>query len=66
MVKVSIIIVNFNTKLLLDQCISSIYEQCRSNNYEIIVVDNCSNDGSIDFIRSKYNNIKVIKNFKNY
>ena len=66
MVKVSIIIVNFNTKLLLDQCISSIYEQCRSNNYEIIVVDNCSNDGSIDFIRSKYNNVKVIKNFKNY
>ena len=38
MIKVSIIIVNYNTKELLDNCIESVYEKCTSKNFEIIVL----------------------------
>lgn len=47
-VNVSIIIVNYNTLHVLRPCLDSIIEQTRDINYEIIVVDNGSTDGSIE------------------
>lgn len=52
MVDVSIIIVNYNTKQLLEDCVKSIYEKTFDVNFEIIIVDNNSNDGSQEFIRN--------------
>lgn len=66
MIEVSIIIVNFNTKELLDKCIESIYSECNGNNYEIIVVDNNSDDDSIKMIIEKYPEVITVKNDKNY
>lgn len=66
MIKASIIIVNYNTKKLLDNCVESIYKKCISKNYEIIVVDNDSSDGSCDMITQKYKNVILIKNKVNY
>lgn len=43
---ISVIIVNYNTKQLTAQCISSVKEYTHSVEYEIIVVDNASTDGS--------------------
>lgn len=54
MVDVTIIIVNYNTKQLLGDCIQSIYEKTFDVNYEIIIVDNASNDGSQEFIRKNF------------
>jgi hypothetical protein len=51
---VSAIIVNWNTKELLRNCIASIYEQAGSVNYEIIVIDNASSDGSCEMVRSEF------------
>ena len=46
--KVSVIIVNYNTLHVLRPCLESIIEQTASIDYEIIVVDNGSTDGSIE------------------
>lgn len=45
-INVSVIIVNYNTHKLLEQCLSSIFQQTRGCNYEVIVVDNNSSDDS--------------------
>lgn len=47
---VSIIIVNYNTKDLLCQCIDSIYDKTYNLEFEIIVVDNDSTDGSKEYL----------------
>lgn len=61
---VSIIIVNYNTKNLTANCIDSIFALTYEVSFEIILVDNASTDGSIDFF-NKDQRIKFIKNSKN-
>lgn len=63
--KLSIIIVSFNTKNVLDKCISSIIESNTKSHYEIIVIDNASHDGSVEMLEEKYSDVKLIKNDKN-
>ena len=66
MVDISVIIVNFNIKDIVDACIESIYKSNNTNlNIEIFFVDNHSIDGSPDFIRQKYPDVKVIENDSN-
>lgn len=47
---ISIIIVNFNSDQLLQECIASIKKHIVSVEFEIVVVDNASTDGSVDFL----------------
>ena len=54
---VSIIIVNYNTKELLYDCINSIYDKTQGVSFEIIVVDNASTDGSREFINSNFKDL---------
>jgi len=49
---VSIIIVNYNTKKITNDCIQSIISKTSGLDYEIIVVDNASTDGSREFFES--------------
>lgn len=58
---VSIIIVNYNTKDLLAQCIRSIVEKTFGIEYEIIVVDNDSHDGSVQMLRDEFPKVKIIE-----
>jgi len=55
----SIIIVNYKTKALLKQCLDSIF------NYEIIVVDNDSRDGSAEMVEKEFPKVELIKNKEN-
>lgn len=57
---------NYNTKEITEKCISLIKENLRIKDYEIIIVDNDSNDGSIEFLKSRYNDIIYISNPQNY
>lgn len=57
--KLSIIIVNYNTKILLRNCLDSIIDHATNVDYEIVVVDNASSDGSQDMIREMYPRIKL-------
>ena len=62
---VSIILVSYNTKELTKNCIKSIYEKTFGINYEILVVDNNSLDGSVEMIKKEFPNVTLIKNQKN-
>ncbi len=62
---VSIIIVNYNTKALILNCIKSIYQFTHEIKIEIIVSDNCSIDGSIDAIKCVFPDVVIIDNKKN-
>lgn len=63
---VSVIIVNYNTLELTKNTINSVIEKTRDLNYEIILIDNASEDGSIKFFEKEYKNkIIFIKNNEN-
>jgi GT2 family glycosyltransferase len=62
---ISIIIVNWNTKDLLNNCLNSIRATISSIEYEIIVVDNASYDGSAALLREKWPHVIPIQNEEN-
>jgi len=63
---ISIIIVNYNVKDFILNCINSIETHCSMKPaYEIIIIDNSSSDGSVDAIRNKRPHITLIENKKN-
>ncbi len=58
----SIIIVNWNTKDLLLQCLESIYQTTKRIEMEVFVVDNGSTDGSIAAAKERFLEVKFIQN----
>ncbi len=62
---VSIIIVNYNTKRLLADCLNSIYEQTKDISFEVIVSDNGSKDGSIEMLKDNFPQVILIENNAN-
>lgn len=62
MLKVSVIIVNWNTKELLGSCLSSLKREMKSIPHEVIVVDNASVDDSVNFIKDNYRGVRLISN----
>lgn len=62
----SIIIVNYNTKDLLEDCLVSVFKAVTpKNGLEVIVVDNNSSDGSQEMVSRKFKEIKLIRNESN-
>jgi hypothetical protein len=61
----SVIIVNWNTRKLLEDCLTSIYKFTKNIGFEVIVVDNNSNDGSKKNVEIKFPKVKLIANKKN-
>ena len=57
--KISIIIVNWNGKHLLEECLISVEKQ-GYNNFNTILVDNGSIDGSVEFIKERFPKVDVI------
>ncbi|HMQ79125.1 MAG TPA: glycosyltransferase family 2 protein, partial [Ignavibacteria bacterium] len=54
MIDISVIIVNYNVKELLEQCINSIFSASAGLKVEVIIVDNNSFDGSVEFLKNKF------------
>ena len=63
--KVSVIIVSYNCKAFLDYCIQSVIKALNNIDGEIIVFDNSSLDGTVEFIESKNYNLRLIKSENN-
>ena len=63
--KLSIIIVNYNVKHFLEQCLKSVEKALISLDSEVIVVDNNSVDGSVKMIKDKFPSVKLIANKQN-
>lgn len=62
---VSIIIVAWNVREMLRDCLKSVYEQTVGISFEVIYVDNASEDGSVDMVTKEFPKVKVIKNAEN-
>jgi hypothetical protein len=62
---ISVIILNWNGRDHLYECLSSVLKQTY-NEYEVIVVDNGSTDGSQEYIRSMFPSVNLICNDQNY
>lgn len=63
--KISVIIVNFNTQKLLKDCLSSLFEKNKKVKMEVIVVDNASSDGSAEMVERFFPKLILIENKKN-
>ncbi|MBU4223245.1 MAG: glycosyltransferase family 2 protein [Euryarchaeota archaeon] len=61
---VSVIIVNFNGKHYLKNCLSSLSAQSYPAT-EVIFVDNGSSDGSIEYVRNEFQSVRIIESKKN-
>lgn len=62
---VSIIIPNYNGKQHLKECLDSL-EMMEFDNYEIVLVDNASSDGSVRFVKELFPEINILSLEKNY
>lgn len=64
-IDISVIIVNWNTKDLLKNCLKSIYQTIHDLTFEVIVVDNASYDGSIEMLEREFTSVIRIINKEN-
>jgi len=62
--KASVIILTYNAKSYLRECLDSLERQTY-NNYEVVVVDNASSDGTPRLIKKEFPAIKIIQNQEN-
>jgi GT2 family glycosyltransferase len=64
-VDLSIIIVNWNTRQLLGQCLSSLFQSSDGMLLEVIVVDNNSKDDSVEYVTRYFPEVQIIQNNHN-
>lgn len=64
-VKLSIIIISYNTRQVTEGCLKSIYCADWREPFEIIVVDNNSDDGSVEMIKAEFPEVRLIENDEN-
>jgi len=62
---ISFIIINWNTKQLLLDCLASVYQTVRTASFEVFVVDNGSVDGSTEAVAREYPLVKLLANVRN-
>lgn len=62
---VSIIIVAWNVRQLLYDCLKSVYDQTKGVDFEVIYVDNASEDGSVEMVREEFPEVKIMENDEN-
>ncbi|WP_285815954.1 glycosyltransferase family 2 protein [Thomasclavelia cocleata] len=65
MYDISIVLVNYRNKMLTEDCINSILNSNCKVSFEIIVVDNHSKDGSIEYLQEKFPNIIISDSGRN-
>jgi GT2 family glycosyltransferase len=63
--QLSVIILNYNVRYFLELCLLSLESALKNTDAEIIVVDNNSSDGSCEMMKSRFPNIKLIRNNQN-
>ncbi len=61
----SVVIVNYNVRYFLEQCLHSVFKSGNKIEMEVFVVDNQSVDGSADMVKEKFPMVKLIVNQEN-
>jgi N-acetylglucosaminyl-diphospho-decaprenol L-rhamnosyltransferase len=64
MIDLGIVILNYNTREVLRDCLTSL-SHARDTEFETIVVDNCSGDGSADMVRSEFPRVRLVASPRN-
>jgi len=62
MVDLTVSIVSWNVKKLLEECLESIFKHTKGITYEVFVSDNDSTDGTIEMVRARFPEVKLIDN----
>jgi GT2 family glycosyltransferase len=65
MCDLSIVIVSWNTKDLVRDCLNSVKKCTHSITYEVFLVDNNSSDGTVEMVKSEFKDVKLIANKTN-
>lgn len=63
--ELSVVIVNYNGMKYLKGCFDSLYDKLSGINFEIIVLDNMSADGSCEYIKQNYPEVRLIESKEN-
>ena len=63
--KLSVIIVSYNVKFYLEQCLHSLRKATEGMECEIYVVDNHSRDGSVDYLSCRFPKVRMISSNRN-
>ena len=63
--KLSVVIVNYNVRAYLEQCLRTVFQAMDGLTGEVFVVDNQSTDGSVEMVRDKFPQVKLIANREN-
>jgi len=61
---VVVIIVNWNGRRFLERCLQSVFAQSFQD-FEVVLVDNGSTDGSVAFVRERFSRVRLIENREN-
>src|SRR5260221_13542062 len=65
MVDLSIITVATNEKHWLKPCLESVFDKTHGINFEFIVVDNASSDGTANMLKTEFPQVKIVRNDSN-
>jgi asparagine synthase (glutamine-hydrolysing) len=61
----SVVVVNWNTRAILHECLASIARHLSNVSHEVIVVDNASSDGSADMVGGEFPAVRLLRNAEN-
>ena len=61
----SVVVVNWNTRDLLRDCLGSLFAETRDIDFEVFVVDNASEDGSVAMVEREFPSVRIVVNHKN-
>lgn len=62
---ISVIIVSYNVKYFLEQCLASLVKSLSGLQHEVFVVDNQSSDGTVEYLQSRFEQVRFISNKQN-
>ncbi len=62
---VSVVIVNWNTRHVIDECLTSLSAELAGLSAEVIVIDNASTDESVAFIEQRFPEVRIVANNEN-
>src|SRR4030081_840569 len=63
--KLSVVIICWNDSKYILDCIQSIYDNKPSLEFEIVVTDNASTDGSVELVRERFPKVRIVQNKTN-
>lgn len=66
MLKVSVVILNWNGKALLEKFLPSVIRYSRKNEYEVVVADNGSSDDSVEMLKHSFPSVRIIELTENF